>query len=279
LKTTRYTSENNFPFFGSLKEIFQSYSKGRSLASRIAKRDIKAQYRQSLLGFSWVLIVPVASTLLWVLLQKQGVLKVEGLNIPYAVFALTGVVLWQLFVDALNSPLNMFKQSRSMLTKINFPREALILAGIYKLGFNLVIKLLVLLAVYLYFGIIPGGQFYLIPVGILSILLFGISLGILITPLGVLYNDVQQFLNTFTRLFFFLTPVIYLSSGSGILGTINKFNPIGILLDCTRNWMTGQAVSEPASYLIVLGITFVVFIVASLIYRISMPIIIERIGA
>jgi len=279
VNTTRYTSENKFPLFRSLKEIFQSYRQGADLASRIAIRDIKAQYRQSMLGFAWVLIVPVASTLLWVILQKQGVLKVEGLDIPYAVFALTGVILWQLFVDALNSPLNMFKASRSMLTKINFPREALILAGAYKLTFNLVIKLVVLLAVYVYYGVFPGSNIFLVPIGILSIMFLGLTLGILITPIGVLYNDVQQFLNTFTRLFFFLTPVIYVSATGGILSAINQYNPIGIILDFTRNCMTNQPLENMMSFLIVMGITLVVFIIASLIYKISIPIIIERIGA
>ncbi|MFT4660849.1 MAG: lipopolysaccharide transport system permease protein [Patiriisocius sp.] len=279
MKVTRYTSKLKYPLFQTLGEIFKSYTEGSQLASRIAVRDLRAQYRQSLLGFSWVLIVPIASTLLWVLLQKQGIISVEGLDIPYAVFALTGVVLWQLFVDSLNSPLNMFKQSKSMLTKINFPREALILAGAYKIIFNLIIKLLVLLAVFAYFKVIPGNQFYLIPIGMFSIMLLGLSIGILITPLGVLYNDVQQFLQTFIRLFFFLTPVIYLSSSDGILGLVNKFNPIGILLDCTRNWMTGQAIESLIPFYWILGGIVVLFLISSLIYKISMPIIIERIGA
>lgn len=280
MKTTRYTSDYSYSVIDTLKGVFQDYKSGWNLAIRLAKRDIKAQYRQSILGLGWVVIIPLVSTLLWVLLQQQGVIKVEGLNVPYIIFALTGIVLWQLFVESLNSTLNIFKQSKSLLSKINFPRESLIIAGVLKVMFNFLIKFTILIIIMVYYQIFPVNYWYLFPIGIVSITLLGVSMGILITPMGVLYNDVQQFIQTFVRLFFFLTPIIYVPAADGLLAKINEYNPVGIIVCTTREWLiNADVITYGGSIWWVLGASVFLFLLASVVYRTAMPIIIERMGS
>jgi len=102
----------------------------RELAWRLLVRNISAQYRQSLLGYAWAFIPPLFASLIWIFLHSQRILGIGDTGMPCPVFVIIGTVLWQTFTEALNSPLQMVNQSKAMLAKINFPREALILTGV-----------------------------------------------------------------------------------------------------------------------------------------------------
>ena len=78
-------------------------------------------------------------------LNEQKVIQMDGLPIAYPAYAMLGTMLWQNFADALQAPLQMAAQNRSMLVRVQFPREALILAGIYQVIFNIIIRLLLLI--------------------------------------------------------------------------------------------------------------------------------------
>jgi lipopolysaccharide transport system permease protein len=95
------------------------------LAWRLMVRDIKARYRQSLLGASWAFLPPIATALLFILLNREGLIKASSTDLPYPVFVIIGTVLWQLFTDSLNSPPNLVTANKPMLAKVNFPREGL----------------------------------------------------------------------------------------------------------------------------------------------------------
>jgi lipopolysaccharide transport system permease protein len=87
-------------------------------------RDISAQYRQSLLGILWAFLPPLITAVIFITLNSRKVINVEETSIPYPVFAIFGTVLWHFFVYSLNAPLRVVTASKSLLTKINFPREA-----------------------------------------------------------------------------------------------------------------------------------------------------------
>ena len=86
-------------------------------------------YRQSILGYLWVFIPPLFASLPFIYLNAQGVMRIENTPIPYAAYALIGTTIWQVFVDALNAPLRTINAARAMITRINFPREAILLIG------------------------------------------------------------------------------------------------------------------------------------------------------
>jgi len=110
--------------------------KSHSLGLRLAKRNIKALYRQSLLGYFWSLIPPLVTSFVWILLNSQKVVSIEISDVPYPLFVIVGTILWQVFAESVIAPLKSVGQGKSILTKINFPRESLILSGIYEVLFE-----------------------------------------------------------------------------------------------------------------------------------------------
>jgi lipopolysaccharide transport system permease protein len=280
LKETVYTPDSELLSFGKLlHSMGTDLLASRQLAWRLLVRNISAQYRQSLLGYAWAFVPPVFTSLIWIFLQSQEVLGVGDTGMPYVVFVITGTVLWQTFTEALLGPLQMVNESKSMLTKINFPREALILAAVGQVLFNFAIRALLLVLVMAWYQVPPTAGLLLAPLGVLALIGLGTTLGLLLTPLGMLYQDVGRGLPFATQAWFFLTPVIYPVPRASFAGALIELNPVTPLLVSTRDWLiTGQA-SLLLGLLWVSATTVALLFAGWILYRIAMPHLISRMSA
>ncbi|MFK5947541.1 MAG: ABC transporter permease [Methylococcales bacterium] len=280
LKITVYEpNTSNTAFFASLIAIIKDLKPAHELAVRLFFRDIKSQYRQSFLGFFWVLIPPLLTAGLWIFLNNNKIVNVGETNIPYPLFVMIGTMLWQVFAEAVNQPLHSVRSNQGMLTKINFPKEALLLSGFYTIMFNLAPKLLVLLSACYVFNIqLYFSQLYFL-LGVLMISLTGFAIGLLLTPIGLLINDVARGIGIVLPFAMYLTPVIYPApTTSGKFALLMQYNPLATLITSSRDWLSGHLTEIPYEFMAISGFTFLFLIIGGLAYRISMPIITERFG-
>jgi lipopolysaccharide transport system permease protein len=235
-------------------------------------------YRQSLLGYVWAFLPPVVTTLTFTFLKSQSIIIVGKTPIPYPAFVLIGTLLWQTFIDALNSPLKVVTSARAMLAKMNFPREALILSGLAEVLFNFFVRITLLVPIFVYYRLPIGSSLLLVPFGILALLLVGLTIGMLMMPLGILYNDVGRGVALIAGSWMLLTPVVYPPPKTGIGAWLVQWNPVGPLLQTSRDWLTSQPVTRLDDFLIVSGIAILVLLAGWVLYRLAMPILIERLG-
>jgi lipopolysaccharide transport system permease protein len=261
-----------------LSEMLRDLAASRELAWRLFVRDLSAQYRQSILGYFWVFIPPLVASLPFIFLKSQGIVAVQATPIPYPAYALVGTVIWQVFVDAFASPLKSVTAAKSMLTKINFPREAILLSGLGQVLFSFFVRLVLLIAVFVTFKIVPPLTALLFPLGILALIMGGFMLGIFITPFGMLYGDVQQTIPVFTMFLMFLTPVLYPPPQHGIASALARYNPLSPLVLATRDWITTGPTLYFRPFCIVSATAFVLLFVGWVAYRLALPHIIGRIG-
>ena len=280
LPTRTYTPESPLAHPGKLwQEMVQDLWAGRELAWRLAVRDISAQYRQSVLGVLWALIIPLANTAVWLFLSASKVVQVGATPVPYPVFVFTGTLLWSILIDALNAPLMQVNANKALLAKINFPREALILSGVYQTLFNAAIKLGILLLVLPFLGVHPGWAGLLIPLGLFSLVLSGTAAGLLITPLGVLYGDIGRSIPLITQFLMYLSPVVFPLATAGWTATLMRLNPLTPLILNARAWFTGQPPQLLAEWALAVGGSAILLLLVWMLYRLAMPILIERMSA
>lgn len=258
-----------------LADLFGS----RELAWRLAVRDISAQYRQAALGILWAFILPLVNTFTWVFLSESGIVSLSETDIPYPVYVFVGTMLWQILVDAINAPLNETTAAKAMLAKLNFPREAIIMSGIYKTLFNALIKVLLVIIAISFFGIYPGWTLLWLPVALFSLILVGTSIGLLITPVGILYTDIGKAIPLFMQFLMYVTPVVFAMPQSGLAATIFKLNPFSYLILTSRSWITSTPVEFLDGFIIVNILFFILMLIVMVIYRLAMPILIERMSA
>ena len=260
-----------------LRGLISDIYAGRELAWRLFVRNIRAQYRQTLLGFFWVLIPPVATTLLWVVLQANRVVNFQSpAAVPYILYVLTGTVLWGIFMTAVTGPMAAINTGKEMLSKLRFPREALLMTNIGHTVFNFVLQLILLIPVFIFFRTSFSATTFLFPIGVVVLLLLGLSVGLLLAPIGLLYKDVGSAIGVLGRFGMYLTPVIYQPLSGRMGEIINWVNPVAPVLTATRDWLLVGQTDCLAGFL-VYGMAAILFsIVGLIILRLSMPIIIER---
>ena len=119
----------------------------------------------------------------------------------------------------------------------------------------------------------------LFPVGILSLIMVGFIIGVLLTPLGILYNDVQQTLPIATTFLMLLTPVLYPAPRSGLGASIASLNPLTPLVTATRDWLTVGAHSHAAGLFAIMLIALVCLLVGWVVMRVAMSHLVARIGS
>ncbi|WP_169578125.1 ABC transporter permease [Salinimicrobium xinjiangense] len=276
LQTRVYQKETNINPFILLKEIFGDIYRSRFLARQLAERDIKAQYRQSYLGIIWAFIIPITTAAVWVFLNLSGTIKITDTGIPYPVYAFTGTLLWSIITEAINSPTASTFAAKGFMNKINFTKEALVFSGIYKLIFNSSIKVLLLLLFVFLFGIGFHWKLLLLPFVILGALLFGTTIGLFLAPISLLYKDVGKVVVVGFNFLMYITPVVYALPREGIMRTLMLINPFTPVILTSRDLITGTSPEFLTYYFLVLAATLPLFFLGLILYRISIPIIVER---
>jgi|KBSMisStandDraft_5_1062788.scaffolds.fasta_scaffold219537_1 ABC-type polysaccharide/polyol phosphate export systems, permease component len=261
-----------------VRELISDLWGSRELAWRLFVRDLRAQYRASLLGYVWVFLPPLVASLPFVYLKSAGVISIGDTPIPYAAYAMVGAIIWQTFVDALNSPLRSVNAARAMLTRINFPREAILLSGLMQVGFTFVVRLALVIGVFAAFALKPAATSPLFVIGMISIALTGFMIGLVLTPLGVLYGDVQHSLPIASTFLMLITPVLYPVPSSGLGAMVASLNPLTPLITTTRDWLTAGAAVQHIAFLVVSGVTVTLLILAWVLYRLALPHLVARLG-
>lgn len=280
LSETIYSGGDNYSFIAIVKSLFQSLPKAHSLGLRLAKRNIKAMYRQSLLGLFWALIPPIVTAGLWILLRSNNVMKMNDDGINYPVFVLTGTMLWQVFAESLQAPLKSMIQNKGMLIKINIPREGLLLSGVYEVLFNLMVKGVIIVPLLIYFEVYFSPLMVLSLFFVFGLVITGFAFGTLLVPIGMLYQDINRGLIVLLPFLMYLTPVVYpWPHGQGLIAKLMSYNPIAYLITDARDTLLGgEFIGLQESFYMICGSSLIGFM-AVLIYKISMPVIIERIGS
>ncbi|MEO1431741.1 MAG: ABC transporter permease [Cyanobacteria bacterium J06633_8] len=242
-------------------------------------RDISAQYRQSFLGIIWAFIPPIFMAAGFTLANQAKVINIGETDLPYPAYVMFSTALWQTFVEAINGPIKAVIVAKPMLARVNFPREALIIAKLGEVFFNFAIKLILIIGLFIYYQVPLNWTVILAPVALIHLILFGTLIGVLLSPLGVLYQDVSKGLTLLTSFWLFLTPVVYPIPTDSIFGNIVKFNPVTPLLVTTRELASTGILSETFGFWLVSIFTIIGLFITWIIFRLAMPFVVERVSS
>jgi lipopolysaccharide transport system permease protein len=251
----------------------------RELAWRLMVRDLSAQYRQSFLGIFWAFVPPIVAAVGLTFASNAQVLNVGTTAIPYPAYVMFSMALWQTFVESLNGPVQAVLKAKPMLARINFPREAIILSQLGQVAFNFSIKLILIVGLFLWFHIPVAWTVVLAPVALIHLVALGTAIGLLLAPLGALYEDVSKGLTLVMSAWLLFTPVIYPPPQTGLFANLVRWNPVTPLLVAVRDLATVGEIAEPASFWLASLLALMGLLISWLIYRIAMPFVVERISA
>ncbi|URF03414.1 ABC transporter permease [Cupriavidus campinensis] len=239
-------------------------------------RTIGAKYRKSFLGYFWMIFPAILVSGGVSMASGAGVINPGEVGLPYLLFAFLGTLIWQVFAEAFEVPFQAFQGARTYLTRVNFPRGAVVLAQTYESLITMAVRLgLSLLLVAVFHGITVTG-IALMVIGFVGALLLGIGLGLLLTPFMLLFADLHNTVKLILSYGMFLTPAVYIPKEPGLFATVVNGNPIAPLMQVVRDGAASSVLNVPLALGVSLVTAMVLIVVGMALLRLAAPIVIER---
>jgi lipopolysaccharide transport system permease protein len=183
----------------------------RDLALQIALRDITVRYRQTALGGLWAVLQPIGFMVVFTLFFG-GVAGITSEGLPYALFSLAALVPWTFFSNALLLGSDSLVANSALVSKIYFPR-IFMPAGVIAAGFvDLAISFVILIAIVLAWGYVPGVQVLVIPLLVAVAVAAALGVSSALSAVNVRFRDVRYVVPFAIQMWLFASPVAYPSS-------------------------------------------------------------------
>jgi ABC-type polysaccharide/polyol phosphate export permease len=186
----------------------------RDLTVNLTLRELRGRYKRSVLGWTWSLLNPLATVLIYSLVFSFFLKIVPPRGHPsglqsFALFLLCALVPWNFFQNGLNMGLGSLIGNGNLIKKVYFPRELLVASSIISLVVTMLIELGVLGAILMIFGnmVLPWIPVVLVLVAIESVFVFGIAL--MLAVCNVYFRDVQHLVAILLQVLFYTCPIVY----------------------------------------------------------------------
>lgn len=204
---------------GQLRRVIPDLMGNRQLLLDLVWKDIRVRYRYAAMGFFWAIIEPLLMmAVLTFVFSFMFQIRLDGLAGDLgpkgsAVFILSGLIAWQFFSVGVSTATDSLIDNRTLISKVNFPREIVPIASIGVALVNLVIGAMLLVIIYtLLIGHIPPLVSLLVPVLFVMQALLVVGLGLLCSCWNAQFRDVSYMVNALLLFGFYATPVIYSSN-------------------------------------------------------------------
>jgi lipopolysaccharide transport system permease protein len=244
----------------------------RDLVMMFVRRDIVANYKQTILGPLWFFVQPLLTTLMFVLVfGRMAGISTDGL--PMMVFYLAGITIWNYFSETLNKTATVFKDNAQMFGKVYFPRLtmpfSIVIANLVRFGIQLALFLAVW--AYYYFStdtLHPNSYLLLLPLLVLLMGLVALGFGMIISSLTTKYKDLIFLLTFGVQLLMYATPVIYpLSSIPAKYKWIILSNPMSSIVETFRYGFLGTGSFSWMNLGYSTVVTFAILLLGTLVFN------------
>jgi lipopolysaccharide transport system permease protein len=188
---------------GKLRELWQY----RELIRNLVIRDLKARYKNSILGVAWSWVNPLLMMVVYTLVFN---VMAGNSGLPnYPAFILCALLPWNFFVVSITRATDSIVEASSLVKKVYFPREALPISIVLSDLINLLIALPLFFLLALIMGNPITPWVLMLPITILVQLTFTIGVSLITSTLNVFYRDTRHILSVFMLAWMFLTPIFY----------------------------------------------------------------------
>jgi lipopolysaccharide transport system permease protein len=256
------------------KEMFQEIYDFRELIWRLFVRDLSAKYKQSILGNVWSLVMPFVAIGTFMYLSSAGILTIQDTHMPYPIYALIGLTIWQIFSMGLSAGAGSLVGAGDLITKINFPREVLVVASMSQSILEILIKSVLIVIFFFVFHFCPSWIGIFFPFFLLPLMLLTLGFALMLSMLNGIIRDIANIVSLLVTFLMFLTPVLYpIPHKSLSLFQINILVP---LINAPRDIIAFGYIRQPGHYLIASAVSLLVFLISWRIFHLAETKIPER---
>ncbi len=237
------------------------------LTIQLVSREIKSRYKQSFLGYAWVILNPFFQMLVMTFVFSL-IFRISSLGVPYAIFLYVALLPWNLFSNSLTHATSSLVSNTQLIKKVYFPREIFVLATLIAKTVDFLLASIILIFFMYYYQVhITPNLLWVIPIFVIqSFFTYGLSL--ILAALNLLYRDIQYLLGLITNLWLYMTPVMYpMEIVPDSYRWVFRLNPMAVLINAYREAVLGGNHPKYSSLIIAALVALITYLVGKSIFR------------
>lgn len=225
-----------------MKKYLKDLHRRKDLILSLVTSGLKAQHRNSFLGYFWWLLDPLLGVLIYyfvvVIVFRRG-------DENYGVYLVIGMVIWRWLSATVNSASRSIIAQGGIITQVYLPKVIFPLSASLTQLIHFVFGLVIVALFLLGFRMVPGQEVLSLPLLIMMQLIFQMALALLVAYVSVFVRDIDTLIGHCLRLWFFGSPVIWRqdmipASARWILDV----NPMAYFLDGYRDVLMYHSVPD-----------------------------------
>lgn len=239
----------------------------RELLWNLANREITQRYKQSILGYAWVILNPLFQ-LVVISFVFSSILKIPSLGVPYIIFLSVALLPWNLFSTSLTSSVNILVNNSNLITKIYFPREILVYATMIAKAVDFFYSTLVLIVFFLIYRTNISLTILWLPIIFAIQIIFMAGLSLILSAFNLFYRDIQYLLSLILMLWMYLTPVMYpVEIIPEKFRFIFSLNPMAVIVNAYREVIIGKGEPNLGSLSLAFLMSVTIFLIGFYIFK------------
>ncbi len=219
------------------KAQFGNFYKYRYLINELVSKNIKLQYRNSVLGMFWTFLQPLLTMIVLSVVFNNIFGRDSSKVVNYPVFLLCGRLLHEFFTSSTKRAMKSIRSRSSIIKKVYVPKYIYPLSSVISKFITFLISLSVLVVVIIYFNITNTNPITLTPnllwaiPAVVVLFFFSLGVGMILATLNVFFKDIENIYDVFCLLLFYVTPIVYTAdrleySADSVVGILIRLNPM-----------------------------------------------------
>lgn len=253
----------------------------RDLVWLMAKRNLTAQYKQTVVGPLWFIIQPLLATVVYsFLFGRVGGFGTD--KVPHFLFYMAGIVTWGFFSENVTKSSTTFTRNAHVFGKVYFPRLAVPLAQWLTNLASFAVQFAVFLVGFAVYWIKmkwfpdpahpihldPNWRVILIPVMLLQISMLSLGVGLIVASLTTRYKDLQMAVGFGVQLWMYGSSIVFPLSKikDEAYRTIMAMNPMVPVIEGFRYACFGEGMVTKMQFATSFGVSAVVLLIGLLMF-------------
>ena len=230
-----------------LREILTEQFQYRHLLFEITARDIRLRYKQAAMGFGWAVFMPLLNTAIFgIVFTRMAPIDV---GLPYALFAYTGLLAWQLTASSLRFAVLSLTTNTNLVTKVYFPREIFPFSAVAVTAVDTAAASLVLAGMMIYYRVGVTAAVLVLPAIVLTQIAFTAGLALLLAMGNLFFRDVKYLFEIALSVWMFASSAVYpIDRIGGTLGAVLSLNPMTPIINAYRDVLLFGRLPDPAPF-------------------------------
>lgn len=239
----------------------------KDLLIELVKREVKARYKQSLLGYAWVLLVPLVNLVVMTVVFSFF-MRIQTGDISYSAFLFSGLVPWLFTLNSITSATNSIIQNKTLVTKIYLPRQIFPLAAIVTKIIDLILSFVIMLVLVSLFGVSLHWTLLFVPIIFIFHLMLVAGICFILSSINVYFRDIENVIGLFLTMWMYLTPVFYPPEmvPEKIMFIFN-LNPLTPIINSYRNVILYGTLPQLQPFLYAVFFSVLILIFGFIVFR------------